>query len=240
MHPFALEFTNFTVVAGGPAIARLAGMYRAVRFTIALGLVACGTSHVSPPPTDSGTVGSDGSSSAGLTIPWTASPAIPGPVASDVSVTSMVFRVDSLRVVGDTGTSASHGGLELQWATGEAPPPTMFSDAPSGLYSKVVFHADGELVDYSWEIDGTVAIDGATQSFAIHDLAAMSVNIDSSAMLEPGGSVTLGVTFQMDQAFDGLDFKSLDDDDGLLVLDTDDSQMSDFRTKLQQAIVPTT
>jgi hypothetical protein len=238
-HPM-LEFTKFTVVAGGPAIARLTGMYRAVRVTIALGLVACGNSHVSTPPPDGNVVGSDGSNSAGLTIPWTASPAIPGPVTSDITVTSMVFRVDSLRVVGDTGTSASHGGLELQWTAGETPPPTMFSDAPSGLYSKVVFHADGELVDYSWEIDGTVAIDGATQSFAIHDLAAMSVNIDSSAMLEPGGSVTLGVTFQMDQAFDGLDFKSLDDDDGLLVLDTDDSQMSDFRTKLQQAIVPTT
>ena len=183
-------------------------------------------------------VGSDGSNGTGLTIPWTASPAIPGAVATDLSITSMVFRVDSLRVVGDTGTSATHGAIELQWASGQTPQPTMFSDAPSGLYSKVVIHADGELVDYSWEIDGTVGLDGISQAFAIHDLTAMSINIDSSAMLDPGGSAMLGVTFQMDQVFDGLDFTALDNDDGLLVLDTDDCAMTAFRTNLQQSIVP--
>ncbi|HEY1818007.1 MAG TPA: hypothetical protein VGG74_36945 [Kofleriaceae bacterium] len=208
-------------------------MQAVVRFTIAIGLVACGHDAVEPPPPDGPAMGTSG-----LTIPWTASPDLPGQVGSNITVSSMVFRLDSLRVVGDTGTNITHGALALQWSSGQTPPPTVFSDAPSGIYSKVVFHADGQLVDYSWEIDGTVALADGTHSFAIHDLMDLSVSIETSATLAPGGTAVLGVTFQMDQVFDGLDFTALDNDDGLLVLDTDDTAMTDFRTNLQQSIVP--
>jgi hypothetical protein len=210
-------------------------MQSVVRFTIAIGLVACGHDGVEPPAPDGP------ASTSGLTIPWTAEPALPGQVTSNITVSSMVFRLDSLRVVGDTGTNnLTHGALVLQWGNGETPMPTAFSDAPSGIYSKVVFHADGDLVDYSWEIDGTVALSDGMHSFAIHDLMDLSVTIDTSATLAPGGVAELGVTFRMDQVFDGLDFTALGSDDGLLVLDTDDTAMTAFRTKLQQSIVPST
>jgi hypothetical protein len=207
-------------------------MQGVVRSTLALALVACTNSPVSTAP-DGG-----GSNAGGISIPWTTSPTIPGEIGSDVSITSMVFRIDSLRVVGDTGTSSSLGDLQLSWDTGATPEPTVFSDAPSGIYSKVVLHADGDQLDYSWEIAGSVAMADGTHAFTIHDLMPLSVNIDTTATLAPGGTATLGVTFHMDQPFDGLDFTSLDiEDDGTLVLDTDDSQMADFRTKLQAAIV---
>jgi hypothetical protein len=234
-----LEFTNFSVVVDGLAIARLDSMQGAVRLMIAFGLVAC-AHPTTTPPIDGGNPGSDGGSGAGLTIPWTAAPGIPGPVANDVTITSMIFRVDSLRVVGDTGTSASLGNLQLQWNGEESPPAAMFSDAPSGLYSKVVFHADGQLIQYSWEIDGTAEVDGNTLPFAIHDMMALSADIDySGATLEPGGNVVLGVTFEMTQPFNGLDMSKLNDVNGTLVLDTNDAEMPNFRTRLQQAIVPT-
>lgn len=216
-------------------------MQGVVRLAIALGLVACGGSPPGTMPVDGPLPGSDGPvSNAGLTIPWTADPAIPGQVANDVSVTSMVFRVDSLRVVGDTGTSATLGNLELQWTNGAMPSAAMFSDAPSGLYSKVAFHADGQLVAYSWEIDGTAEVDGDTMPFAIHDMMALAADVDyAGAMLEPGGTAMLGVTFEMSQPFNGLDFSKLTNVGGTLVLDTNDSAMPDFRSKLMQAIGPT-
>lgn len=196
---------------------------------IAFGLGACASPAVTPP--------SDGmGSGAGLTVPWTASPAVPGPVSSNVSITSMVFRVDSLRVVGDTGTSDTLDGLELQWGPGQAPSPAVFSNAPSGLYSKVAFHADGAQVNFSWEIDGSVQLEDGSHAFVVHDLMPLSAEIDESASLEPGGSAELGVTFHVDQPFAGVDFQALALAGDLLVLDTDDAQMPNFRTQLQQAI----
>src|SRR5262245_20643436 len=121
---------KFSVVAGGLAIARWKSMQGMVRLTIALGLVACGH-PTTPPPIDGALSGSDGGTGTGLTIPWTADPEIPGELGgngNDVTITSMVFRVDSLRVVGDTGTSASLGNLQLQWGSGEMPAPAMFSN----------------------------------------------------------------------------------------------------------------
>jgi hypothetical protein len=209
-------------------------MQGVVLSTLALALVACTNTHVTGTPDG----GSDTGNS-GITIPWSTSPAIPGDIGNNVTITSMTFRIDSLRVVGDTGTTNTLGNLELAWGSAAAPPTTVFSDAPSGLYSKVVLHADGELLDYSWEIAGSVAMPDGTHPFSVHDLMPLAVTIDTSAMLDPGGMVTLGVTFRMDQPFDGLDFTSLElETDGTLVLDTDDAQMPDFRTKLQQAIVP--
>jgi hypothetical protein len=227
------DLINFSVVDAGLRIARLGVMQGVVRSTLVIGLVACTNSHVSSPP-DAGDTGNSG-----IAIPWSTSPTIPGAIGSNATITSMTFRIDSLRVVGDAGTTNTLGNLELEWGSGEMPPPTVFSDAPSGLYSKVVLHADGELLDYSWEIAGTVAMSDGTHAFSIHDLMPLSVTIDTSATLDPGGMVTLGVTFQMDEPFDGLDFTSLElETGGTLVLDTDDAQMADFRTKLQQAIVP--
>jgi hypothetical protein len=208
-----------------------------VRAVIVLGLAACGN-HEVVPPSDGAMGGTDGAGAVGLTIPWSVKPTVPGSVTSNVVVTSMLFRVDSLRVVGDAGTSVSLGDLTLTWATGETPMPAVFVDAPSGLYSKVVFHADGEIVDYSWEIDGTVQLDDGSHPFAIHDREDLTADINASATLEPGGNATLPVELDIDQPFDGLDFKSLDSDDGTLTLDTLDSQMDDFRDKLKSAIVP--
>ena len=208
-----------------------------VRSSLVLGLAACGSPAVAPPADGAG-AGTADAGVTGLAIPWSVAPVVPGVVTSDVSITSMIFRVESLRVVGDAGTSISLGDLQLQWGTGEAPPPAVFQDAPSGLYSKIVFHADGDLSDYSWEIDGTVQLDDGSHPFAIHDREDLTVDIDTSGMLEPGGSLMLGVLFDIDQPFDGLDFKSLDSDGGTLELDTLDDQMDDFRNKLQQAIGP--
>jgi hypothetical protein len=209
-------------------------MQGVVRSTLMLALVACTGSPVTSPPDG----GSDTGKS-GIAIPWSTSPTIPGQIGDNATITSMTFRIDSLRVVGDAGTTNTLGNLQLAWGSGAEPQTTVFSDAPSGLYSKVVLHADGELLDYSWEIAGNVNMPDGMHPFSVHDLMPLAVTIDTSAMLDPGGMVTLGVTFRMDQPFDGVDFTAFElQTDGTLVLDTDDAQMPNFRSKLQQAIVP--
>lgn len=208
-------------------------MQGAVRLLIVVGVASagCGSSPLAAPPDG------PGSSAAGLSIPWTVTPAVPGSITSTIAITDLIFRVESLRVVGDAGTSASVGDVTLEWKQGLAPAPTMFEDAPSGLYSKIAFHADGDQSEYSWEIDGNVQLSGTTYPFEIHDRDDLDVDIDTSATLQPGGIATLGVQVDIAQPFAGLDFTKLDMDGGTLELDTDDSAMSDFRDKLSDAIV---
>jgi len=145
-----------------------------------------------------------------------------------------------LRIIGDAGpgdTRTSRDHVELEWKTGASPAAIEFADAPSGLYSKFLMDADGETTANSYELAGTVAVDGDNVEFVIHDLEPLKVSIDTSVALDPGKRAAVKVQLEIDSAFDDLDFSELPNNQGKLELSTTDRQMSKFRSRLKSAFV---
>ena len=209
-------------------------MQAAVRSALLVGLLcACqGTNTAAP---DGGSGSDAGSGGTGLRVTWSSSPDIPGSAGNNVTVQGAVFRIDSLRVIGDAGPGdprTSQTDFVVRWGSDEHPDPILFADAPTGLYSKVTVQADGHLVDYSYEIEGKVDVNGTTEDFMIHDRDALTANIDISTMLEPATEAQIPIRVRIDDALGVVDFSQLDYDEGHLELDTFDAQMAAFRDKL--------
>jgi hypothetical protein len=207
-------------------------------------IAAC---HTSAPATTDATGTTDSpttSDDKGLAIEWATSPAtIPGNATGDIAISSMKYRLANLRVIGDAGpgdTRTSIDTIELDWAAGTTPMPIAFADAPSGLYSKVILVADGNLVDYSYEIAGTAKLDDIPLPFAIHDRSPLAISLDTSATLEPNQTASLAITIRIDQALQSLDFHKLTNSNGMLTLDTFDDAMSDFRSKMMDDVFEST
>ena len=163
---------------------------------------------------------------------------IPGTISGDLTVTSMLFRMTSLRVIGDAGPGdnrTSQDNFQIAWSEGMKPATIVFADAPSGLYSKVALLADGNLIDYSYEIYGTVKVADVVHPYKIHDRSPLGVAIDANVTLDPGKGATLGIRIELQPAFSGLDFTKLTNDNGTLELDTFDDQMGDFRSKMMSS-----
>lgn len=179
----------------------------------------------------------------GLALSWSSEPSnIPGEVDGNVTISSMLFRVANLRVVGDAGpgdTRTSVDQIELSWGAGPAPGDVEFNDAPTGLYSHVVMLVEGNIPAYSYEIKGTARVNGNPKPFYIHDLSPVGISMDTNTMLEPGQQTSLGIEVRIDQALQSLNFGALDDQMGTLVLDTFDDQMDDFRSKLADQVFRT-
>ena len=202
-------------------------------------VAACGTPATGVGP-DASNGGSDGPGGfvSGLSVPFASKPTVPGTIKSDLTVTSMLFRMTSLRVIGDAGpgdTRTSKDNFQIAWSEGMKPATIVFADAPSGLYSKVALLADGNLIDYSYEIYGNVKVNDVTHPYKIHDRSPLGVAIDANVTLDPGKSAVLGIRVELQPAFDTLDFSSLSNDNGTLELDTFDNQMSDFRSKMMSS-----
>lgn len=169
---------------------------------------------------------------AGLSITWAVSPSVPAAPATGVNVTDVAFLLVDANVTGDSGSVMSQA-TKLEWMTGMAQPkPTVFPSAPIGLYSKVALDIDGQLVDNSWWINGTAMVNGMTLPFKIYNRNTMPVSLDIDTMLSPGKSVTVAIAVDLTHAFDAIDFTKIDNDDGTLVLDTDDDYMPTFVANL--------
>lgn len=209
------------------------------KLLVGAAVAACHTSGSATP--DGSTDGSTLPN--GLSVLWTTKTPIPGEVKSDLTVTNMLFRVQNLRVIGDAGpgdTRTSKDTFQLAWSDASKPSTLVFGDAPSGLYSKLVVLADGNLIDYSYEIDGSVRVSDTTYQFKIHDRSPLAVSLDTQCNLDPGKGAGLEVTLDLQQALDSLDWQSIHNDDGVLELDTFDSQMSNFRDKMMDAVFTVT
>jgi hypothetical protein len=210
-------------------------MQAAVRSTLLAGWVcAC---HSAPAAQPDGVAPPDGPNggASGLHVTWASTPTIPGMASSNVTINSVLFRVDDLRVIGDAGSGdprTSQESFELKWGASARPDEIVFGDAPTGVYSKVTLQADGHLIDNSYEITGSVRINDVMKDFEIHDRDALTANVDISVMLEPGGRANVPLRLRFDEALGVIDFTTLRVDDGKLELDTLDLQMPVFRTKL--------
>jgi hypothetical protein len=206
------------------------------------GIAACHTSDpnttdASPPTGDGSNVGDQG-----LEVTWSSATPIPGNVTSDVTVSSLLFRIANLRVIGDAGPGDSRtsvDSIEVAWSQGTTPVPVTFADAPTGLYSHLVFLADGNLIDYSYELKGTAKVDGNVTPFVIHDRSPLPVSLDTNATLDPNQETSLAIDVGLDQALQTVDWSHLDTNNGTLTLDTFDSGMSDFRSKMASSVFST-
>src|SRR5262249_24331775 len=126
---------------------------------------------------------------AGLVITWSSQPDIPGG-DGNLSISRVVFRIDTLRVIGDAGPGdprTTKSDFLAQWALNIIPDKISFNDAPTGLYSKISLGIDGHLVANSVEIDGKVEYNAAIHPFTIRDLGIIPIALDTDKMLPPGG-----------------------------------------------------
>ena len=180
---------------------------------------------------------SDAVAQQGLIVNVVALPALPGEIKSDLTVTSAVFHVQRLQVIGDNGQPMTTTGFELGWqGEGTNPLPIDFPFAPSGLYSQVSIEIDALSSAPVYEISGTAKVGGNIEPFHITDTESMDVDITGYAVtLAPGRTAIIGVRLDLRDAIDGIDMATLPMMQGKRTLAPGSSQMGNFRDKLEDA-----
>jgi hypothetical protein len=198
-------------------------------------LVACHTSD--PGTSDAPTP--DGADAPGLHVRWESEPsAYPANLEDWLTVDSVQFTVDYLKVIGDAGPGdlrTTKAVFQLRWDVDSTPSNIDFGDAPPGLYSKVSLQLDGHLIVPSLEIRGKVTIDGTTLDYEVEDRNAVALSLDIDRMLQPGGSATVALKLNLHDALTSIDYRSLSVDHGRVSVETGDSQLAGFIDKLEQA-----
>lgn len=173
----------------------------------------------------------------GLLVSWTANPALPGPVKTDLIVTSAVFNISRLQVIGDSGQPMTQTPISLAWS-GESPsdPPTVgFPSAPGGLYSQVAIELDRPGGN-SYEIRGTVKVAGDTKPFFIHDDTDIQLDITGyTVAFSPGTDATLPVRLDLDSPIEQIDFALVPETAGTLEVGPSNPQLAELRDKIDNA-----
>ena len=205
---------------------------RPVLAFVLVAAAACGD-HGSAPGVDGAVTGNPG-----MAILWRTQGELPGVVTPTITVTSAAFKVHDLRVIGDAGggdsrTTPDH--VNVAWTAAGAPSPVLFPDAPTGLYSKVLFELDGKILDSSYDLTGTVVVAGQNKPFAIRDLDEIQIAQTISAELVPGGHTDVVLVLDLEPALATIDFTALPQDDDTLLLDDSSTQMPPFRAALRTA-----
>lgn len=195
-----------------------------------------------PAPTDGGAMSDTGGDPAfALRVRWGAVPALPGPVSTSIEVTQASFRVLRLQVIGDAsgGAATTARQLELAWG-GPAgdPPPTVFPQAPAGLYSQVAFDLDAQQ-GMAYEISGVARIGGVLEPFHIVDTQELAISVDGfGVMLEPGKSAEIPVVLDLARPLTRVNFMQLPVIEGVRELDATHPQVNQLREDLAAAFVP--
>ncbi len=173
----------------------------------------------------------------GLLVAWRAMPMLPGTLKTDLDVTSATFQIARLQVIGDNGQPRTMVPLTAAWTdTGGGDPATVaFPSAPSGLYSQITINiaaAQGS----TYEILGTTKIGGNVELFRIHDDLDLDIDITGyTVALPPGGDATATIKVDLRDAVDSINYAQLPVVGGMRDLGPTDSQISNFRDKLDNA-----
>lgn len=210
-----------------------------------LGVAACGDSGGMSSTPDAQVNLSDSAASSdaapvphGLLVSWQAMPALPGPLKTDLSVTSATFRLSRLQVIGDNGQPMTSAPFSLTWSaeTFGDPPTVGFAAAPGGLYSQVAIELDSAAGIPSFEIRGTVKVGAVTKPFYIHDTSDIDLDVTGyNVTFAPGTDATLPVRIDLKPPVESVDFEMVQDVNGTLDVGPADAQMGQLRGKLDDA-----
>lgn len=172
--------------------------------------------------------------SQGLTVTWRAQPSVPGMITDKITVTDAVFQLQHLQLVSDASSAqTTQGPLELEWSANGSPSDEVFPDAPVAHYQQILLdmRSDRPPFSYAYQIQGVWQDDGDSRPFQIVDLTILEVPVACDVMLPANGSVTVAVQLDLRNALNGIDFKSLPTDHGMLVLNGG-PQLLDLRDQL--------
>lgn len=190
--------------------------------------------YVDANPASDATPGDGAAPPHGLLVSWRATPPLPGPVKADLNVSSAVFHVSRLQIIGDSGQPMTQAPLALAWSgEGGGDPATIgFSNAPGGLYSQIAIDLQA-VGTSSYEIRGTVKVGGITKPFWIHDTASVDVDIPSYAVaFSPGVDATLPVRIDIEPPIATVDFAMVLEVGGTLEVGPTDPQIEEVRDKI--------
>jgi hypothetical protein len=198
-------------------------------------------------PGDTSTPDDGNAGASGLVVEWSSAPSDwPSSVDASVTIKCARFALKSLRVIGDAGpgdprTTASAMEMRFAWDNNcakleQRPTNIVFEDAPTGLYSQVaiLFDRDSSSTDNegTYEIEGTVKLDGTVWDWKIEDTNALAFNIAIDEMVSPGETATVPLRINFTVALAGLNWSTIDRSDGRIELDEGGAQMPAFRAKL--------
>ena len=173
----------------------------------------------------------------GMVVNWVASPALPGPVIDKVQVTDAIFQLEHLQLVSDAGADArtTRSRYQLEWKAGTAPAQEMFPDAPVAVYQRISLDLRPDVQPpYAYQILGTWHDEDEDKPFRIADPVLLEIPIDCSVSLPAGSSVSIDVRVDLRDALNTIDFKMLQEVNGVLVL-APGPMMTMFRNKLAKA-----
>jgi hypothetical protein len=177
----------------------------------------------------------DGGAGGGLTLTWTTTTPIPGPVTDDLRVDDALLSMRSIRALGDaaTGEFTTASDVTLSWADGEAPDDIVFDQAPPGRYSSLELRLDGSP---SLRLRGEVRLDGTWWPFEIIDDEATTVERELDVELAPGQGVTIPLAFDLAALAALVDFADVEPDDGVLRVDDEASGLEPVREALHELL----
>jgi hypothetical protein len=209
-----------------------------MRWVFAAALVLGGCSGGNDPQTDAGV----DPGHLGAHVTWNARRPnmIPGPVSNSVVIRAASFALSEVRLVGDAGTARVEG-LMLAWAEGSVPEPYTFLDAPSGLYSRIVFTLATTGATAALEITGTSREGNEDVPFRIVDAQIDGDDLDVAVAfkkvnLPPGGECDIRVKLDFRDLIDRVDFDELPMVDGVRVLDENHPMMNEVRRAVREGL----
>ncbi|MCB9560764.1 MAG: hypothetical protein H6708_10195 [Kofleriaceae bacterium] len=211
-------------------MAAMPGIWK-VALGAALLTAACGPGGGDDP--DAGD-GPDGGGGNGLTFEWRA-PDVDQALPAGVTIDKLVLKLRDLRAVGDAAGNETH--LESQQIELDSPTKvgtTTFPQAPPGIYSAFEFRVDrGFDGEGSWQVEGTVDLGGDTVNFLIEDEGTASVSLDLAGLdLPPGEGRTVAIDVDLAAVVDGIDWASLPQQSGQIVIEEDSTLIGQLRGRL--------
>jgi hypothetical protein len=151
-----------------------------------------------------------GTSGDGLTVLFTGAQTLPAPdPAIDRTVTEVKLQAESITAIGDNAPGddrTTRLDAELRWRATDVPGPIRYEDAPAGLYSRVEVRLLGEGDDHSFEIKGEALYMGMWRPYELEADTLMTIVINTSTALPPGGSATIDVPVDLVGIVAGVDF----------------------------------
>lgn len=196
------------------------------RFAASFGLLflaGCPVGVADDQETDASGTGDGSSGSSGLTVTWDSTPAVPGPLTSDLRVDEVRLQASSLRLIGDSAAPGdprtTRAPLDLRWSDNNAAGDSELGAAPPGLYSRIEIGTGGS--DEHLVIKGEVRVQGNWRDFEIEDERAHAIVKNIVLALAPGEHKTIPVTVDVAVILAAVPFGDLENDDGVLELPRD-------------------